>query len=148
MKNGTKFFCIAQTVQKLLRFYYENRLSGFTFECKTTVNVNVGPIILSLANWEHRNFGWEVYSKFCFRQNFRWIVYHPPPPSPRRCSLTMNYTWCDNDSIHLIWRDTWNDISAFCLRSSLQRLTAARNCLEYCEVNISFLCIFKESSTH
>ena len=39
-------FSIAQTVQKLLRFYYEDYLSDSTFECECeTANVKVEPTI-------------------------------------------------------------------------------------------------------
>ena len=41
-------FLIALTVQKLLRFYYENYLSGSTFECESgATNVKDEPTILS-----------------------------------------------------------------------------------------------------
>ena len=41
-------FLIALTVQKLLRFYYENYLSGSTFECESgATNVKDEPSILS-----------------------------------------------------------------------------------------------------
>ena len=50
------FFPIAQTVQKLLQFYYENNLSGFIFECESeTANVNVEPIISSCVGLVSNN---------------------------------------------------------------------------------------------
>ena len=43
-----KLLLIALTVQKLLRFYYENYLSGSTFECESgATNVKDEPSILS-----------------------------------------------------------------------------------------------------
>ena len=45
---ASNLFSIALTVQKLLRFYYENYLSGSTFECESgATNVKDEPSILS-----------------------------------------------------------------------------------------------------
>ena len=45
-------FTIALTVQKLLRFYYENFLSGSTFECESgATNVKDEPSILSYPSF-------------------------------------------------------------------------------------------------
>ena len=53
-------FLIALTVQKLLRFYYENYLSGSTFECESgATNVKDEPSILSSVAQRTNGFNTE-----------------------------------------------------------------------------------------